>query len=76
MLTRVQRVADFSIAAHVLVQGLDPDHLGACRGKVGDAGLVAWAEEGRRVVIIVLHINHHLHKVPFHWHLLVTHLKR
>lgn len=41
LLTCVQRVTNFSITAHVLVQGLDPDDLGACRHMVGDAGLVA-----------------------------------
>lgn len=71
----MKRIADVSIAAHVLVQGLDPDNLGACKGLVGDAGLVAGAEENRRVVVAVLHVNHHLHKVPLHWDLLVTHLR-
>lgn len=74
-LTRVEGVADVGVAAHVLVQGLDPDDLGACRGRAGEAGLVAGAEEGRRVVVAVLNVNHHLHKVPLHRDLLVTHLK-
>lgn len=72
----MQRVADVGIAAHVLVQGLDPDDLRACGGQVRDAGLVAGAEESRRVVVTVLHMNHYLHKVPLHWDLLVTHLRR
>lgn len=72
----MQRVADVCIAANVLVQGFDPDDLGACRSQVGDASLVAGAEERRRVVVTVLHVNHHLHKVPLDWDLLVTHLRR
>lgn len=72
----MQRVADFSVATHVLVQGLDPDDLRAGGGLVGDAGLIAGAKESRRVVVTVLHVNHHLHKVPLHWDLLVTHLRR
>ena len=72
----MQRVADVSVAAHVLVQRLDADHLGASGGQVGDGGLVPRAEERWRVVVTVLHVNHHLHKVPFHRDLLVTHLRR
>ena len=75
LLTGVQRVADVCVAAHVLVQGLDPDDLSACGGQVGDADLVAGTEESRRVIIAVLHLNHHLHKVPLDWDLLVTHLR-
>lgn len=76
LLTGVQRVADVGIAAHVLVQGLDSDDLGAHGGHVRDAGLVAGAEESWRVVVTVLHVDHHLCKVPFHWYLLVTHLMK
>lgn len=28
------------------------------------------------MIVTVLHLNHHLHKVPLHWDLLVTHLRR
>lgn len=72
----MQRVADFGIAAHVLVQCLDPGNHGACRGQVGDAGLILEAEESWRVVVTVLHMNHHLHKIPLDWDLLITHLRR
>ena len=72
----MQRVADVCIASHVLVEGLDLDDLGAHRAQVGDAGLVARPEESRGVVVTVLHMNHYLCKVPLHWYLLVTHLRR
>lgn len=74
LLTCVQRIANLGVAARVLVQGLDPNHLGAGGCLVGDGDLVAWTEEGRRVVIAVLHLDHNLHKVPFDWDLLVAHL--
>ena len=75
-LTRVERVADVGVAAHVFVQRLDPDDLGACGGQVGDADLISGAEEGWRVVVTVLHMHHYLHKVPLHRDLLITHLRR
>lgn len=76
MLTRDDGIADFSVAAHVSVQGLHPDHLGACRRLPGDVSLVARREEGRGVVVAVLHINHHFCKVPLHGDLLVAHLRK
>lgn len=75
LLTRVQRVADVGVASHVLVYGLDPEDLGARVGQVRDTDLIAGAEESRRVVVAVLHMNHHLCKVPLHWYPLVTHLR-
>lgn len=75
LLTGVQRVADVCVAARVLVQGLDPDDLRARGGHVRDDGLVAGAQEGRRVVVAVLHVNYHFCKIPFHRDLLVKNLK-
>lgn len=71
----MQRVDDVGVGARVLVQRFDLDDLGAGGRQVGDAGLVAGAQESRRVVVTILHMNHHLHKVPLHWDLLVTHLR-
>lgn len=71
----MQRVADVCIAAHVLVQGFDPYDLRACRGQVGDASLVARVQECWRVVVTVLHVNHHFNKVLLDWNLLVTYLR-
>lgn len=69
-------VAEVSIAAHVLVQGFDLDHLGACRCLLADGGLITWSEEGWRVVVTVLDVHQHFCKVPLDWDLLVTHLER
>lgn len=72
----MQRIDDVSIAAHVLVQSLDPDDLRAHGDQVGDAGLVAGAEESWGVVVTILHHNHHLRKVPLHGDLLIPDLRR
>lgn len=74
-LTCEDRVADFSIAAHVFIQGFDLDHLGARRCLLADGGLITWSEEGWRVVVAVLDVNQNFCKVPLDRDLLVAHLK-
>lgn len=74
--TRVQRVADVSVAAHVLVQCFDPDDLRSCGGQVRDCSFVAGAQERWRVIVAVLYLNDNLYKVSLYWNFLITHLRR